>query len=216
MKCFKKIEVNNGRHLELYDVEDGIEIVTYDSKGLVENYQIITPGEFVMLLNYYRNCKKGIEKSDYIQPDLSPIEKLTKRIKQHHQYPAYTTLTMMGMNGLDLTPLTSLCDDLEYYGRARHEKEFDETDLTETTRMLAEQCDKMAFIIVNTMKTYGVCEDPDARDYALRSEEEKELSVSKWIALLENKKERLRPVISWLESSGMNISDIDRHRGEGL
>ena len=27
----------------------------------------ITPGELVMLMNYYRNCKLGVEKSDYIQ-----------------------------------------------------------------------------------------------------------------------------------------------------
>ena len=65
-------EVNNGRTLELMQHEhDGVvSIHITDANGNTEtipqNEKFITPGEMVMLINYFRNCKNGTETSDYI------------------------------------------------------------------------------------------------------------------------------------------------------
>ena len=65
-------EVNNGRKMELVQGEhDGfVSILMTDSKGNPEKFNskecFIEPGEMVMLINYFRNCKNGTETSDYI------------------------------------------------------------------------------------------------------------------------------------------------------
>jgi hypothetical protein len=62
----KEITVNNDRTLTLTTNKNGIEVITQDGGGGIENSYIIPDGDIVMLLNYWRNCKAGIEKSDYI------------------------------------------------------------------------------------------------------------------------------------------------------
>lgn len=63
-----KLEINNNRNIEIsQQISDGkINVDVLDSNGEVEYYYTITAGEMVMLLNYFQNCKDGIEKSDYI------------------------------------------------------------------------------------------------------------------------------------------------------
>ena len=62
----KEIEVNNGCKIVLENKSRGIEIIHCDSNRVIEYSYNIPDGVFVMLLNYYRNCKSGREKSDYI------------------------------------------------------------------------------------------------------------------------------------------------------
>ena len=62
----RKIEVNNRDESVLVNQPEGIEIIHCDSKGYIEYSYNIPDGDIVMLLNYYRNCKSGREKSDYI------------------------------------------------------------------------------------------------------------------------------------------------------
>lgn len=62
----KKIEINNGNSIVLETTKGGVEIIHCDSGNGIEYSYNIPDGEFVMLLNYYRNCKCGLEKSDYI------------------------------------------------------------------------------------------------------------------------------------------------------
>lgn len=62
----REIEVNNGCKIVLENKSQGIEIIHCDSKGSIEYSYNIPDGDLVMLLNYYRNCKSGREKSDYI------------------------------------------------------------------------------------------------------------------------------------------------------
>ena len=57
-------EVNNGRKLQFIQREhDGeTEIVTFDACGERENFNgeatVISPGEFVLLVDYFRQCKR--------------------------------------------------------------------------------------------------------------------------------------------------------------
>jgi len=57
-------EVNNGRKLRLIQRKhDGdTEIVTFDAHGEQENSNgeatVISPGEFVLLVDYFRQCKR--------------------------------------------------------------------------------------------------------------------------------------------------------------
>ena len=57
-------EVNNGRKLRLIQRKhDGdTEIVTFDAHGERENPDeeatVISPGEFVLLVDYFRQCKR--------------------------------------------------------------------------------------------------------------------------------------------------------------
>ena len=62
----KEITVNNNRTLTLQKDKNGIEVVVQDGRGGIEYSYIIPDGDIVMLLNYWRNCKDGKEKSDYI------------------------------------------------------------------------------------------------------------------------------------------------------
>ena len=62
----KEIEVNNGCKIVLENKSQGIEVIHCDSKGGIEYSYNIPDGDLVMLMNYYRNCKSGREKSDYI------------------------------------------------------------------------------------------------------------------------------------------------------
>ena len=62
----KEIEVNNGCKIVLENKSQGIEVIYCGSNGGIEYSYNIPDGDLVMLLNYYRNCKSGREKSDYI------------------------------------------------------------------------------------------------------------------------------------------------------
>ena len=57
------VDVNNGRIMTLtQEAHDDFIILSTDG------YKIkIAPGELVMLMNYYSNCKDGTEQSDYIK-----------------------------------------------------------------------------------------------------------------------------------------------------
>ena len=64
-----KVEINNGQELELVDDKecDCLKLRKYDSKGILTKAVAMKYGEFVMLMNYFNNCKNGIEESDYIK-----------------------------------------------------------------------------------------------------------------------------------------------------
>lgn len=62
----KEIEVNNGRKIVIDASENKFEIIAIDSNGSIEYSYNIPDGEIVMLLNYYRACKDGNIKSDFI------------------------------------------------------------------------------------------------------------------------------------------------------
>ena len=220
-KCFKRIEVNNQRHIELLPQDNGIKVVTLDSNNEVEKEYVVSDGDIVMLLNYYQNCKSGNEKSDYIIPATKPKEKILEckcrmesflnDVKIHNANHAYTSLSMIRNNLVDLSALLNLCDDLEKYGHMRQTDEFAFLDATELINILAEQCHKMEIIICNSMQSLGM--DTKKESGCLnRTENESKDSIRNWASILENKNDRLRPVISWLESEGMNISDYVRHQ----
>ena len=59
------VDVNNGGIMTLIQEKHDVSI-TLSSPG--SEYRI-DPGELVMLMNYYRNCKSGCEESDYILSD---------------------------------------------------------------------------------------------------------------------------------------------------
>lgn len=59
--------VNNGGVLRMFQEQtDGPVLVYREPDG--EQFMIY-PGDMVMLLNYYRACKDGLEQSDYIAAD---------------------------------------------------------------------------------------------------------------------------------------------------
>jgi len=60
------VDVNNGGIMTLIQ-EKHDESITLSSHG--SEYKV-DPGEFVMLMNYFRNCKMGREESDYIQSQI--------------------------------------------------------------------------------------------------------------------------------------------------
>lgn len=62
-----KIEVNNQRVIELEYKNNWTVVTEKNSKGNVEKRYGIEDEDLVMLLNYYQNCKDGLEKSDYIK-----------------------------------------------------------------------------------------------------------------------------------------------------
>lgn len=62
----KEITVNNQRTITLEPERDGVEVIVQDGYGGIEYSYNIPDGDIVMLLNYWRNCKDGMEKSDYI------------------------------------------------------------------------------------------------------------------------------------------------------
>lgn len=55
-----RFEVNNGRRIEVFQARDDgqVYVTTYDSKGEKESSDIISPGDFVMMLNWYRYQKE--------------------------------------------------------------------------------------------------------------------------------------------------------------
>jgi len=63
------LNVNNNGVIALCQREHDKAItlsLTHD--GNICDEWTISPGEMVMLMNYYRNCKEGIEDSSYILP----------------------------------------------------------------------------------------------------------------------------------------------------
>lgn len=52
-------KVNNGRRIEVFQARDDgpVYATTYDSKGDKESSEIISPGDFIMMLNWYRYQK---------------------------------------------------------------------------------------------------------------------------------------------------------------
>lgn len=62
----KEITVNNNRTLTLQPDKNGIEVIVQDGGGGIENSYVVPDGDIVMLLNYWKNCKDGIEDSVYI------------------------------------------------------------------------------------------------------------------------------------------------------
>lgn len=63
-----KFKVNNGRTIEVFQArEDGpVYVTTYNSKGEKESSEIISSGDFVMMLNWYRYQKEnGNENLDF-------------------------------------------------------------------------------------------------------------------------------------------------------
>ena len=66
-------EVNNGRKMELVQRKHDGKILIHveDKNGNIEvipdREAFIEPGEMVMLINYFRNCKNGTETGDYIK-----------------------------------------------------------------------------------------------------------------------------------------------------
>lgn len=62
----KRININNGDYLEIKPTENGLSVERRDQNGNLEREEYVPDGDFVMLMNYWRNCKHGIEKSDYI------------------------------------------------------------------------------------------------------------------------------------------------------
>ena len=64
-----KVEVNNKQNLVLVDDKeaDCLKLRTYNNNGELTEAYPMEYGEFVMLMNYFRNCKNGIEESDYIR-----------------------------------------------------------------------------------------------------------------------------------------------------
>lgn len=66
-----EIEINNGRTMRISQTESdkirrGIGIETYDETGILEERELISEGDFVMLINYYRYIKENDIKDDFI------------------------------------------------------------------------------------------------------------------------------------------------------
>lgn len=65
------IKINNGRTMRILQTEsdknrEGIGIETFDSNGNLEERELISEGDFVMLINYYRYVKEYDIKNDFI------------------------------------------------------------------------------------------------------------------------------------------------------
>lgn len=68
------IEINNGRILRISQTESdkvrcGIRIETLDEKGNLEERELISEGDFVMLINYYHYVKDNDIHDDFINRD---------------------------------------------------------------------------------------------------------------------------------------------------
>ena len=65
-------EINNGQTMQLVQRQHNGKtlIIIKDDKDnhetIPDSEAFIDPGEFVMLINYFRNCKQGMEESNYI------------------------------------------------------------------------------------------------------------------------------------------------------
>lgn len=60
---------NNGMMVLRQYKHDGAIDLLIIHNDLSHKEHTISPGDMVMLMNYYRNCKEGLEKSDYIRKD---------------------------------------------------------------------------------------------------------------------------------------------------
>ena len=60
----KRIPTNNGKEITLNLTNKGFVVENFGNTDFT-----IPDHEIIMLLNYYRNCKSGIEKSDYIEQE---------------------------------------------------------------------------------------------------------------------------------------------------
>lgn len=56
-----KFEVNNGRTIEVFQARDDgpVYVTRYDSKGQKESSDIISAGDFITMLNWYRYQKEN-------------------------------------------------------------------------------------------------------------------------------------------------------------
>lgn len=63
-----KIEINNGRIMEVGQTEELIKIVTREGDN-VDRVDGISEGDFVMLMNYYRYVKDNNIQCDFINPN---------------------------------------------------------------------------------------------------------------------------------------------------
>lgn len=68
-KIIKTIPTNNKGKLILISSDNGLVVIKEDSNSNVEYSYNVAEDDLVMLLNYYVNCKSGIEESDYIVYD---------------------------------------------------------------------------------------------------------------------------------------------------
>ena len=62
-----EIQINNNRKLILIQSAEGIEIVTTNKDG-IESKMILSEGDVVMLINYYRYVKDNDVKCDFVNP----------------------------------------------------------------------------------------------------------------------------------------------------
>ena len=60
----KRIQVNNNRKVNMELISNGLKVENFGNTDFT-----IPDHEIIMLLNYYRNCKSGIEKSEYIKQE---------------------------------------------------------------------------------------------------------------------------------------------------
>lgn len=68
-KIIKTIPTSNKGKLILISSDNGLVVIKEDTNSNVEYSYNVAEGDLVMLLNYYVNCKSGIEESDYIAYD---------------------------------------------------------------------------------------------------------------------------------------------------
>ena len=62
----KNLEVNNGVSITIGGLNcDGTFVGKWENGEMVQSFTI-SDGELIALLNYYQNCKLGVEKSSYI------------------------------------------------------------------------------------------------------------------------------------------------------
>lgn len=68
------IEINNGRTMRISQTEadkarEGIAVETFNESGKIDRRDLISEGDFVMLMNYYRYIKDYDIKDDFINRD---------------------------------------------------------------------------------------------------------------------------------------------------
>ena len=64
-------DINNNEKIELVQREhDGKVLISYSDKEIEnpDNLAFISPGDFVMLINYYRYIKRNDYQNDFINP----------------------------------------------------------------------------------------------------------------------------------------------------
>ena len=64
----KKIEVNNGRHIEIESTPYGISVSHFDGKGEYEEGERFSDGEIVMALNLLRYMRDQNSTCAYVMP----------------------------------------------------------------------------------------------------------------------------------------------------